>query len=48
MGSCEKNEFAAVDDYIRAQLTRAAEAYASHADIDARLKAVLETGEASD
>jgi hypothetical protein len=44
---CENTEFSAVDDYIRAQLTQAAEAHASQADIEARLKAVLETGEAS-
>jgi len=48
MSGCDNNEFAAVDDYIRAQLTQAAEAYASQADIDAKLKSVLETERASD
>jgi hypothetical protein len=31
-----------LDAYIRSQLARAAETYASHVNIDARLKAVLE------
>lgn len=39
---CEDPEFAALDAYIRSQLGGAAETYASHVDIDARLKAALE------
>jgi hypothetical protein len=42
MTSCEDPEFAALDAYIRSQLAGAAETYASHIDIDAQLKAVLE------
>jgi hypothetical protein len=42
MTSCEDPDFAALDAYIRNQLAGAAETYASHIDIDARLKAVLE------
>ena len=44
MTSCEDSQFAALDAYIRGQLAGAAETYASHLDIDARLKAVLEAG----
>lgn len=40
--SCEDPEFAALDAYIRSQLAGAAETYASHIDVGARLKAVLE------
>jgi hypothetical protein len=40
--SCEDPELAALDAYIRSQLAGAAETYASHIDIDARLKAALE------
>jgi hypothetical protein len=40
--TCEDPEFSSLDAYIRSQLARAAETYASHVNIDARLKAVLE------
>ena len=42
MTSREDSEFAALDAYIRNQLAEAAKTYASHVDIGARLKAVLE------
>jgi hypothetical protein len=42
---CEDPEFAALDAYIRSQLAGAADAYASHIDVDARLKAVLEAAD---
>ena len=42
MTGCEDPRFAALDAYIRTQLAKAAETYASHIDIDARLKAALE------
>jgi hypothetical protein len=41
----EEPDFMALDAYMRAQLTAAAEMYASGADIDARLQAILERGE---
>lgn len=42
MNGCEDPEFGDLDTYIRAQLGAAAETYAPQADLDARLKAVLE------
>lgn len=47
MTSCDDPEFAAIDDYIRAQLTEAAQTYASKADLGPRLKEILEA-EAAD
>jgi hypothetical protein len=41
---CEDPEFAQLDAYIRAQLARAAELYASSVDLDAMLEAVLGAG----
>ena len=35
----------ALDTYIRSQLAKAAETYASSTDIDARLQAILTAGE---
>jgi hypothetical protein len=37
----------ALDTYIRKRLTEAAETYASSADIDARLQAILASGSAT-
>jgi len=49
MTGCEDDPgFAALDAHIRAQLTRAAETYASHLDLDARLGEILEAGTAND
>ena len=42
MTGCEDTDFTALDAYIRTQLTRAAESYAAHTDMDARLWTVLE------
>lgn len=47
MTGCEDPEFAALDAYIRNQLAGAAETYTSQTDVDARLKAVLEAGNAN-
>jgi len=44
--SCDDREFAAIDDYIRAQLAEAAQRYGSQVDLDAKLKEVLEAEEA--
>jgi hypothetical protein len=38
----EESESVVLDTYIRIQLAKAAEAYASHIDIDAGLRAALE------
>ena len=46
MNSCDDPEFAAINDYIRTQLTEAAQTYASKADLDARLKEILKAEEA--
>jgi hypothetical protein len=49
MTGCEDDPgFAALDARIRTQLTKADETYASHADLDARLKAILEAGPGND
>ena len=48
MTGCDDAEYAAIDDYIRTQLARAAEAYAMQADVDARLEAVLKAEQAED
>jgi hypothetical protein len=40
--SCKDPEFAVLDAYIPSQRAGTAEIYASHVDIDARLKAALE------
>jgi len=37
VNGCDDPEFADLDTYIRAQLAGAAETYASHVDVDARL-----------
>ena len=37
----EDRDFAALDAYVRSQLAKAAETYAPHADLDARLAAAL-------
>jgi hypothetical protein len=42
--SIEEPEFMVLDAYIRRQFTAAAETYASAADIDARLQAILASG----
>lgn len=42
MISCKDPEFAVLDAYIPSQLAGAAETYASHVDMDTRLKAALE------
>lgn len=42
--SSEEPDFMALDAYIGGQLRTAAETYASGADIDARLQAILESG----
>lgn len=42
MTGCEDPEFGALDAYIRTQLARAADTYASQIDMDAQLEAVLE------
>jgi hypothetical protein len=45
MTGCEDDlGFAALDAHIRAQLAKAAEICASYANVDARLKAILEAG----
>ncbi len=41
----EDRDLAALDLYIRSQLGTAAGTYAAHADLDARLAAVLHAGE---
>ena len=46
MTSCDAPEWAAIDDYIRAQLAKASQTYASKADLDAMLKEALETDKA--
>ncbi len=49
MTGCEDDPgFAALDARIRTQLAKAAETYASHVDLDARLKAILEAGLSND
>ena len=45
MTSCDDPEFAAIDDYIRTQLTEAAQTYTSKVDLGARLKEILEPEE---
>ena len=46
--SSEEPDFSAIDDYIRIQLAKAAEAYASGVDIDARLRVILASGKDTD
>ena len=48
MTGCEDPQFAQLDAYIRTQLARAAESYASEIDLDARLNAALEAGTSED
>jgi hypothetical protein len=48
VNGCEDHEFATLDVYVRDQLDRAAEAYAAHIDIAARLPAVLEAAPANE
>jgi hypothetical protein len=48
VNGCEDPEFVDLDTYIRAQLVGAAEVYASHVDVDARLATILEAGAKND
>jgi hypothetical protein len=49
MSSCEDDPgFAALDAHICTQLAMAAESFGSHVDLDARLRAILETGTTND
>jgi hypothetical protein len=49
MTNCDDDPgFAALDAHIRTQLAKAAEAYASQVDLEARLKAILEAGTDND
>jgi hypothetical protein len=47
MTNCQDPDSAAFDNYIRTQLTRAADSYAAQTDGDARLRAIMETGQES-
>jgi hypothetical protein len=44
----EDRDLAALDAYVRSQLAKAAETYAPHADLDARLAAALQAVEQED
>ena len=44
----EDRDLAAVDDYVRSQLAKAAETYTPHADLEARLAAALKAVEQED
>jgi hypothetical protein len=48
MTGSEDRGSTALDIYIRAQFAGAAETYASHINMEARLRAVLEAGRADD
>lgn len=45
MSEREDRDLAALDAYVRSQLAKAAETYASHVNLDARLAAVLQAAE---
>lgn len=48
MTGFEARDSTALDTYIRRQLAGAAETYASHLDVDARLAAIQEAGTKND
>jgi hypothetical protein len=48
MSADEARDFTPLDTHILRQLARAAETYAPHADVDARLTAILEAGTKND